>query len=92
MLVEKKEVLRKDSKILDTFNNYFVNITDKLGIYKWGNIPQNCLDSKEEINYFNNHPSIKTIQDKFRHSFNFKFEFVSTDINKTGNKNNISCH
>ena len=80
ILVEKEEVLRKDSKISDTFNNYFVNITDELGIYKWGNIPQNCLDSTEKIKYFNNHPSIKTIQDKFTNSFSFKFEFVSTDI------------
>ena len=80
ILVEKEEFLRKDSKISDTFNNYFVNITDELGIYKWGNIPQNCLDSTEKIKYFNNHPSIKTIKDKFRNSFSFKFEFVSTDI------------
>ena len=80
ILVEKEEVLRKDSKISDTFNNYFVNITDELGIYNWGNIPQNCLDITEKIKYFNNHPSIKTIKDKFRKSFNFKFEFVSIDI------------
>ena len=80
ILVEKEEVLRKDSKISDTFNNYFVNITDELGICKWGNIPQNCLDSTEKIKYFNNRPSIKTVRDKFRNSFNFKFEFDSTDI------------
>ena len=79
-MFEKEEVLRKDSKISDTFNNYFVNITDELGIYKWGNILQNCLDSTEKIKYFNNHPSIKTIKDTFRNSFSFKFEFVSTDI------------
>ena len=79
-MFEKEEVLRKDSKISDTFNNYFVNITDELGIYKWGNIPQNCLHSTEKIKYFNNHPSIKTIKDTFRNSFSFKFEFVSTDI------------
>ena len=34
ILVKKEEVLRKDSKISDRFNNYFVNITDELGIYK----------------------------------------------------------
>ena len=79
ILVEKEEVLRKDSKISDTFNNYFVNITDELGIYNWGNIPQNCLDITEKIKYFNNHPSIKTIKNKFRKSFSFKFEFVSAD-------------
>ena len=45
-----------------------------------GNIPQNCLDSTEKIKYFSNHSSIKTIKDRFRNSFNFKFEFVSTDI------------
>ena len=44
ILVEKEEVLRKDSKISDTFSIYFLNITDKLGIYKWGNIPQNCTE------------------------------------------------
>ena len=75
ILVQKEEVLRKDSKISDTFN-----VTDELGIYKWDNIPQNCLDSAEKIKYYNNHPSIKTIKDKFRNSFNFKFEFVSADI------------
>ena len=80
ILVEKEDVLRKDSKISDIFNNYFVNITDKLGIYKWGNIPQNCLDSTEKIKYFNNHPSIKTVKNKFRNTFSFKFEFASTDI------------
>ena len=34
ILVEKKEIIRKDSKISDTFNNFFANITDKLGTYK----------------------------------------------------------
>ena len=80
ILVEKEEVLRKDSKISDTFNNYFVNITDELGIYKWGNIPQNYLESTEKIKYFINHTSIKTIKDKSRNSFNFKLEFVFTHI------------
>ena len=79
ILVEKEEVLRKDSKISDTFNNYFVNITDELRIYNWCNIPQSFLDITEKIKYFNNHSSIKTIKDKFRNSFSFKFEFVSTD-------------
>ena len=79
ILVEKDDVLSKYSKISDTLNNYFVNITDKLGIYNWGNILQNCLDITENIKYFNNQPSIKTIKDKFRKSFRFKFEFVSVD-------------
>ena len=59
ILVEEEEVPRKDSKISNTFNSYFVNITDELGIYKWGNIPQYCLDITEKIKYFNNYLSIK---------------------------------
>ena len=31
-------------------------------MYKWGNIHQNCLDSTEKTEYFNNHPIIKTMQ------------------------------
>ena len=80
ILVEKEEVLRKYSKISDTFINYFVNITNESGIYNRVNIPQNCLDITEKIKYLNNHPSIKTIKDKFRKSFNFKFEFVSANM------------
>ena len=74
ILAEEEEVLRKDSKIYDTFNNYFVNIINELGIYKWGNIPQNCLDSTEKIKHFNDYPSVKTSKEKFRNSINFKFE------------------
>ena len=46
---EKEEVLRKDSKISEKFNNYFVNITDELGTYRFGNIHQYCLDSTEKF-------------------------------------------
>ena len=50
ILVEKEAVLRKDSKISDTFNNYFVDITDKSGIYKWGNIPQQWGNIPQQVN------------------------------------------
>ena len=49
ILVEKEEVLRKDSKISDTFNNCFFNIPDELRIYNWGCIPQNCLDILKKL-------------------------------------------
>ena len=64
ILVEKEKLLRKDSKISDTVNNYFVNLTEELGIYYSGNIPQICLYSTEKMKYFNNHASIKTMKDK----------------------------
>ena len=49
ILLEKKEVLRKDCKISYTFINHFVNITNELGTFKWVNIPQNCFDNAEKI-------------------------------------------
>ena len=49
-------------------------MTDKLGIYKWSNINQNCVDSTEKAKYFNNHPNIKITKDKFTNSFKLKFE------------------
>ena len=52
ILVEKEEVLRKDSKISDTFNNYFVNITDELGIYNQGNIPE-FVSADKILRYIN---------------------------------------
>ena len=36
ILVEKNEILNKDSDISETFNKYFVNITKDLGIFDWG--------------------------------------------------------
>ena len=37
----------------------------------------------EKIKYFNNNQSQKTIKDKFRNSFNFKYEF---DIKKSSSR------
>ena len=35
ILVENDKILKKDSDISETFNNYFVNITKDLGIFNW---------------------------------------------------------
>ena len=45
--------------------------------------PWKFLDSSEKIKYFNNNQSQKTIKDKFRNSFNFKYEF---DIKKSSSR------
>ena len=41
--------------------------------------PSKLFRYTEKIRYFNNHPGIKTIKEKFRKSFSFKFKFVSAD-------------
>ena len=50
------------TEISERFNNYFVNIAEELGIYKWRNIPPDCIDSTDWTKFFNNHPSIQTIK------------------------------
>ena len=72
-------MLRKLSEISKTFNNYFVNIIDKLCIYNWVEDAMNYSKLTEKINNFNNHPSIQWIMYKYKKSFNLKIEFVSTN-------------
>ena len=72
-------MLRKISDISKTFNNYFVNITDKLCIYNWVEDALYYSKLTERINFFDNHSSIQWIMHKFRKSFNLKIEFVSTN-------------
>ena len=40
----------KNPQISETFNNYFVNKTEELGIYKWGNVPPDSIDLADRIN------------------------------------------
>ena len=49
-LVENNKVLMKNPQISETFNNYFVNKTEELGIYKWGNVPPDSIDLADRIN------------------------------------------
>ena len=88
MLVEDNKVFRKNSEIYEIFNNYFVDITEELGIYKWGCNPPDCIDLADRIKCFN-HLSIQTIKDKYRCSFHFNFEFVSKVLKYI---NQIDCN
>jgi len=67
ILVEENEIIRENSKISETFNDYFVNITNELEIFQW------------DTNYLDNHPSIILIQQKFQKSLDFRFNAVLPD-------------
>ena len=67
ILVEEKEIIRENYKISETFNDYFVNITNELEIFQW------------DTNYLDNHPSIILIQQKFQKSIVFRFNTVLPD-------------
>ena len=62
-LVENDTILKKDSDISETFNNYFVIIKKDLGIFDWAD------DSSENftrMSSFSNHPSIQMIKDEYQ--------------------------
>ena len=79
ILVEKNEILNKDSDISETFNKYFVNITKDLGIFDWGNGSFDHLNIFQRISDFENHPSIQLIKNKYQNTFKFKFKPVTTE-------------
>ena len=66
---------KKNSQIFKTVNKDFVNITDKLGIYNWVEDASYCSKLTEQINFFDNHPSVPFIMNNYQKCFNFKFEF-----------------
>ena len=66
---EKRRNLKKTLKRL----NYFVNITDELDIYNWGEDVSYYSKLTSRMSAFNNHPSIRLIKDKYQQSFDFKF-------------------
>ena len=79
ILVENDKILNKDSDISETFNNYFVNITNDLGIFDWTDYSSDSSNIFTRMSSFSNHHSIQMIKDKYQNSFNIKFELVSTD-------------
>ena len=79
ILVEKNEILNKDSDISETFNKYFVNITKDIGIFDWGDGLFDHLNIFQRISTFDNHPSIQLIKNKYQNTFKFKFKPVTTE-------------
>ena len=59
ILVENNKILRKNTEICKTFNDYFVNITEELDIYSWGEDVSFYSKLTSRMNVFNNHPSPK---------------------------------
>ena len=71
ILVGNNQVLRKNIKICKMFNDYFVNITDELDIYKWGEDVTYYSKLTGRMDVFKNHASIRLIKDKYQQSFDF---------------------
>ena len=92
ILVENNEILSDESKIAETFNTYFGNITKKLNIETWPE-PNELLiiddDVIKSIIKYQNHPSIIKIRQ--HHKITNKFEFKHIMPEDVKSKINSLC-
>ena len=72
ILVENVKILRKNTKICKTYNDYFVDNADKWDIYNWGEDASYYSTLTSRMIVSNNHPGIRLIKDKYQQSFDFK--------------------
>ena len=91
VLVENDEAISDDRQVAEIFNNYFVTVTETLGIAEnLGNIrsTEGIIDPVDiAIEKYANHPSIKAILTRFPVVAGFSFEHVSTSKLETEIKN-----
>ena len=80
-LLENEVLVTDDKEVAEIFNEYFVNITDSLGIIQ----PRDALTTTDglhdpveiAIKKYSSHPSIKLISENRNPSHNFAFGFVT---------------
>ena len=91
VLVENDEVISDDRQVAEIFNNYFVTVSETLGIAEnLDNVrsTEGIIDPVEKaIEKYANHPSIKTILTRFPVVAGFSFEHVTISKIETEIKN-----
>ena len=80
--------MSNESDVAETFNNFFITITDSLGIIENENIilaSEDFSDPIDEIVFkFSRHPSIQKIRSLDVNNGSFSFEKVSIENIKNG--------
>ena len=83
MLTENAELVLKNNKITDTFNEYCGTIVEDLDLYYWKDNSVSNTKSFDRINNiikkYKNHTSIKNIKKQFQNFGNFYLSVVSLD-------------
>ena len=81
--MEENEVISDDKAIAESFNEYFVNITDSINVgeAKLNLLPTDGMEDPIDIaiTKYNLHPSVKRIQDSFNPSRTFEFTPLSME-------------
>ena len=94
-LLENGEVLSEETKVADTFNEFFSNVVKELKIENDDNLLTDDIEETDPvlkaIKKYKNHPSILRIKSSFKHPkvFSFKYfnvEDVKREINNLNSK------
>ena len=78
-LVENNKVVSGESKLVEIFSKSFGNIVQNLGINGLTNISSDndALTIRQAIEKYQNHPSIKVIQENIDTANNFSFDLFN---------------
>ena len=82
-LIEDEKIISNDKEVAETLNNYFVTVTDSLGITENSEVISSTEGASDPIEKaqlkYSNHPSIKKIHTFVRNAHPFKFQKVSLE-------------
>ena len=85
MLNEDGELILKNKKIANTFNDYFGSIVENLNLEHWDedSYSYSGINHRNNVKYiikkYSNHPSIKNIKKKYKNINKNSFRQVTTD-------------
>ena len=71
MIFDGKKIITNESELAEVFNNHYVNIVEKSAgkksrhVARGNNIENKRIGIQVTKKYFENHPSIKQIQENF---------------------------
>ena len=86
-MIEDERIISKDEKVAETLNNYFVTVTESLGLKENSEIITSTEGITDPIDQalikYSNHPSIKKIRSLVQSDSLFHFNNVSVEGMKT---------
>ena len=85
IIFDGKKIITNETKLVEVFNNHYINIVEKSSGKKSRHVARdNNIESKRIaiqviIRYFENHPSIKQIQENFQHHHIRSIPYTTTE-------------
>ena len=84
LLIEDETVISNDVEVAETMNEFFVTVTDSLGINENSNYENTTEVITDPVGKavfkFSNHPSILKIKDHCQNAGSFHFQKVTPDV------------